>query len=321
MGKIEGCRMSDDVVIIIHDEADELLARDVVRELSQFAAFPVRLCEARPARVGAGAIGVVVWTSVFERLFSARMEEFARDAVILRVSGAPPRSTGHLVEASAKGGHWEALRAAVTEMQAARAQARQRAGRAGATDLAPATVTYSARVGGSRLAVQSASGLAAALAVVGVVTPLIGGGPGAKDNDAAGVGLSLVSDAQAAAVATPAALLRAAVLDRVPEDEPAINGLALSEEDSPHLALLDRRASNPPPRILGDGSPHVEILPNGEVVSGLDSDPIEIVAAGEWGVTATQAVAIESVTGGGLELFVAEDQDFNSFHRLMGPRD
>lgn len=309
--------MSDDVVIVIHDVADEHLARDVARELSQFAAFPMRLCEANPARVGAGAIGVVVWTSAFERMFSARTEELAKDAVILWVSGAPPRSTGRLIEASANGAHGEALRAAVTDMQAARAHARQRAGRAGAADLAPAAAAYAARGAGRRLAVQSASGLAAALAVVGIVTPIIGGGPSAEDNDAAGVGLSLVGDARAAAVAAPA-LIRASVSQMAPVDEPVINALALSEQDS-HLALLDRRASNPPPRILSEDSSHVEILPNGEVVSGLDLHPIEIVATGEW--VATEAVAIESVASGGLELFIAEDQDFNSFHRLVGPRD
>ncbi len=310
--------MTGDVVIVTHHTADEPLARDVALELSPFAAFPMHLSEAKPARLGAGAIGVIVWTPKLARAFPEHvLEQLAQDAIIFWTGGAVPASAGLLIEAGASAG--EALRCAVAEEQAARQRARQQGGGERLVPAATAAGAYAARSAGGRLAMQSASGLAAALAVVGIATPMLGGGRAADDHEATGVSLSLVGEARAAAGGrvTPISM-RTSVLAARPQAESALDALVQNEAPVSPVVLRREPARNPIQPVSGDPL-QVEILSNGEVVSGLDIAPIEYESVGELVSAEDLLMTADFMVDEDADFSPADGPDLNSFHRMMGP--
>lgn len=310
--------MTGDVVIVTHHAADEPLGQDVARELSHFAAFPMCLSAAKPARRGAGAIGVIVWTHTLALAFPKPvLEQLAHDALIYWTGGAVPASAGLVIEAGASAG--EALRRAVAAEQAARSRAREQRG-VERVVRAPAAAAVAARGEGSRLAVQTASGLAAALAVIGIAAPMIGGGRSGDEPETTGPTLSLVGEARAAAAGRVTPLsMRTSVLAARPQTESNLPLDALVQTEAHVLpVVLPREPVRNAIQPVGIDPLQVEILSNGEVVSGLDIAPLEYSASSK--IVAVEGLRfVDFAVDEGADLAPADGPDINSFPRMMGP--
>jgi hypothetical protein len=179
--------MSDGIVFVLHVAADEKLAAGLAAALAPAPAFPALLPKAGAGSVeyGMGAVCVVVWSeaaldaradvlnavshgapnAVICRVASAPVpDEFENTAcVVVDIGGDPPSDAPHVREAIARIGRERADRSA-------------RPGRRRAS-LGSSAALYAEGPPPSKsrkLPVRSAVGLAATLAIVGVVAPTIG---------------------------------------------------------------------------------------------------------------------------------------------------
>jgi hypothetical protein len=320
--------MSGNVVVVLHAPADVALAGEIARELSPFGAFTLCVSVGRPTRVGAGAIGVVVWTASFAAL---DLGEPSEDAIICLADRTTPPLEGRPLRTVVGGAYGEMLRAEVSAVQAARAEARNGAALGGG-GLAATAAAYAAQGAGNRMVVRSTAGLAAALAVVGVATPFVGGGQASESDGAQNVTLSLVGEAMAATGRVRPVSMQAPATRR--ESMPAaVLPLQEGDRNAEVLAMLDaldsapsRAAVSPVQPTLSRDRAHVEVLSNGELggvteIAALDlSDAADLVDPALQTVDPALFVIDASFSESSAESLIHEAK-LSSYHRKIGPPD
>lgn len=174
--------MSGDLVIVVHSSADEAFATQLAQGLAPYGAFPFCpvLSGPRPTLVGPGAICVVVWTEELRTTFPAAwLPQLLENALICCVDAVwPPRALQQnrafgVVHVSSGELDVSGLRAMVADVQERRAQYRSQSNAAHSLLVGAKREAHAPPRGLQRFVMQSATGLSAALAVVGVATPMV----------------------------------------------------------------------------------------------------------------------------------------------------
>ncbi len=183
-----GAGMTSGITFILHAPADAAYAAELAEALSPISAFAVALpnAGARPTLYGMGAVCVVVWSK------AAAAQGVAltglTNTVICSVGDAPPprivgsESIAHLRAQGAASADAPRLRSVIEDIQMRLAERSTR----GSATPALAAAAHRGAIGLSdngknRMAVRSAWGLAATLAVVSVAAPVVGARAGAAN--------------------------------------------------------------------------------------------------------------------------------------------
>lgn len=181
--------MANGLVFVLHDEADKAYAEQLAGALAPVVAFPAPLHagDDQITRYGSGATCIIVWSDqmrrqdVAERAFAA-LSTMKGNAAICCVEASPPFETpvasqidvvqacgDHTAVGAELRGVIARLRQRLSERGAQRGRAAPRLAHTGG--MATATIQPRSK---PDIAVRSAYGLAATLAVVGVIAPTVG---------------------------------------------------------------------------------------------------------------------------------------------------
>ncbi len=250
--------MTSGIAIILHGPADTAYATELAEALSPILAFPVALQSGaeRPVQYGSGAVCIALWTQ--DAAARGLASEVARvmhgavsSALVCRIGSAPlpdEFSGNACIQVQQQAGARE-LGVSLGEAIARTAERNTRPRRSATPSLGANRTTSPGREGSGRIAVRSAWGLAATMAVVGVAAPVVGGRAGAAnvtpDHTAAPTEAAVVT-VRAAALAAQSGRsrdqLNTTVQQPAPEERAAVTApeefqLAAGPEASATIAL------------------------------------------------------------------------------------